>query len=100
MTASRMPEKRMPISRFGDAAAKDGRDEGLDHCIVASTRTTAFAATLGKSSASIKYSNVESVSSTAASLTAMACCEGAERDMTMCGGADCELRRGRCIMSK
>ena len=96
----------MPISEFEDAAAEVGREEGLEYCVMALTRTTAFAATSGNLSASMKYPNVESASSTAASLTAMVrrmrgyLHQGAERETTMCGGADCKLRRGCCIMSK
>ena len=91
----------MPISEFEDAAAEVGREEGLEYCVVAPKRTTAFAATSGNSSASMKYSNVESALSVAASSTATACdgcgatsTEGVEREMMMCGGADCELWRG------
>ena len=42
------------------------REEGRETCVVASTRTTAFDATSG-SSASMKYSTVESRSSAASS---------------------------------
>ena len=45
MTASRMPVTRIPSRGFGDAAAKEGRDGGLEYWVTASTRTTAFATT-------------------------------------------------------
>ena len=63
----------MPSNGFGDAAAKDSREDSLEYCVVALTRMSALAATSGIFLASIKYSNVESLSSTAASLTATAC---------------------------
>ena len=104
MTALRMPETWMPSNGFRDAAAEVGRKEGLEYYIVALTRTTAFAATSGNSSASMKYSKVELLSSTA---TACGGCgfgatstEDAESEMTMCGGANCELQLGCCVMSK
>ena len=72
MSASKMLVMRTPLIGFGEAAAKDGRE----YWTAASTKTTAFDATSGKSVASIMYSSVLLRSSPAASLMSMFCCGG------------------------